>query len=266
LVRVSPDGRWLVYQSNAEGNWDLYLARSDGGGSVRLTEDPGDETEPAFSPDGNQVAYSFVPAGASSQAPRDIRLISRNGGESSVVIQNPADDWNPCFLPDGSGLLFLSDRDDTTGRADRRQRRLYLYSFRDGQVSAVHSSHHAGSPGWSPAGRKFVFRDGGRDYYLSDSTLTEWEQFTLPEAVPGRAGGLCLGDGDLPPLACFAAGTQGHPRIWLWSVGRPEARAVTPENLDARFPVFAPGNQWLYFCARNPEADGDFDLYRVPLQ
>jgi hypothetical protein len=47
----------VAYASSVRGGYDLYTVRSDAQGKRRLTDLPGDEREPAFSPDAGSVAF-----------------------------------------------------------------------------------------------------------------------------------------------------------------------------------------------------------------
>jgi len=55
---LSPDGKSFVYQSRAEGQWDIYVQWVRGRNPVNLTKDSmDDDTQPAFSPDGERIAF-----------------------------------------------------------------------------------------------------------------------------------------------------------------------------------------------------------------
>src|SRR5262249_52669951 len=55
---LAPDGKSFVYASYASGNWDIYLQRVGGKNPINLTKDsPADDTQPAFSPDGERIAF-----------------------------------------------------------------------------------------------------------------------------------------------------------------------------------------------------------------
>ena len=44
--------------SNRDGNWEIYVMNADGTNSVRLTNNGYGDEYPAWSPDGNQIAFA----------------------------------------------------------------------------------------------------------------------------------------------------------------------------------------------------------------
>jgi hypothetical protein len=90
----TPDGRSLVFSSDRAGSWDLWRVDASGGEPVRLTSDPGDELEPAVSPDGTRIAYA---TGAG------IGVLEAGGARAlELELQAPA---SPAWSPDGSRLV-----------------------------------------------------------------------------------------------------------------------------------------------------------------
>lgn len=56
---VSPDGRWVLYVGRAAGNDDICLQSVSGETAINLTRDSSaSDTMPAFSPDGDSIAFS----------------------------------------------------------------------------------------------------------------------------------------------------------------------------------------------------------------
>src|ERR1051326_5965580 len=55
---LAPDGTSFAYVSSQSGNRDIYVQRVDGRTAVDITSDSSDDdSEPAFSPDGSQIAF-----------------------------------------------------------------------------------------------------------------------------------------------------------------------------------------------------------------
>jgi Tol biopolymer transport system component len=57
LLRVSPDGRWMAYTSDASGRSEVYVRPFPGpGGTIQISTDGGEE--PVWSPTGDELYYS----------------------------------------------------------------------------------------------------------------------------------------------------------------------------------------------------------------
>lgn len=58
---ISPDGKWIVYDSFAgdkPGPRDIYLLSMDGSRETKLVEGPAEDVFPAWSPDGQEVVFA----------------------------------------------------------------------------------------------------------------------------------------------------------------------------------------------------------------
>ncbi len=104
---------------------DLWVARIDGTDLRRLTTDDGVESNPAFSPDGRQIAFT-----AQYEGNRDVYVVASEGGVPKRLTWHPGADEVQGFTPDGTRVLFTSPRDGVhrplhaaLHRADRRRRR-----------------------------------------------------------------------------------------------------------------------------------------------
>jgi Tol biopolymer transport system component len=73
-------------------------------GTRPFTSFVGEETEPAFSPDGARLAFVWTgPQGEN----RDIYLMAVSGGAAARLTHDPKRDWSPAFSPDGETIAFL---------------------------------------------------------------------------------------------------------------------------------------------------------------
>jgi len=75
--------------------------------SVPLTARPGYESEPSFSPDGNQVAFTRFEE-SESKSHIYVKLIGTDGPPLQLT-NGPSSDFNPVWSPDGRFIAFLRD-------------------------------------------------------------------------------------------------------------------------------------------------------------
>ncbi len=104
----SPNGRYVVYASNADGDWELYLLdlQNSDAAPMQLTNNgQAIDLDPVFSPSGRFIAYE-----SNVDGNWEIRVIDLTTGEKFRVTNHPANDINPFWHPDGDRLLFQSDR------------------------------------------------------------------------------------------------------------------------------------------------------------
>jgi hypothetical protein len=94
---ISPDSKWVVYGKTG----DLFLQSTTGQTAINLTKDsPDNDTMPAFSPDGDLIAFR------SSRAGGGIFVMGRTG-ESVRRVTNLG--FHPSWFPDGRRIVFSTD-------------------------------------------------------------------------------------------------------------------------------------------------------------
>src|SRR4029453_18030953 len=97
---LSPDGRAVVYASDVTGYLELYLVGlASGSAEMALTKDEGQNTQPAWSPDGQWIAYHSRKRGG-------IWIVQSTGGVSQQIAEFGSD---PAWSPRGDELVFTSD-------------------------------------------------------------------------------------------------------------------------------------------------------------
>ena len=100
-MRVSPDGRWILYDSDLRGHSDLYRMPIDGGTPEVLLSDSVDEFAPDLSPDGTTIVFHSFRSGT-----RGIETKALDGGPIEQVTNTPAQESYPKWSPDGRSILF----------------------------------------------------------------------------------------------------------------------------------------------------------------
>ena len=109
---ISPDGKFAVYgvtrfdAENDKGDADLYRVATAGGKPERLTSMKGNESEPAWSPDGRYIAF-VAKRGDDKQS--QLYVIAANGGEANRVGDVPTGVSAPKWFPDSKRIAFITE-------------------------------------------------------------------------------------------------------------------------------------------------------------
>lgn len=137
---------------------DMYVMNADGSGVRQLTYDVADDGCPAWSPDGMHIAFHSHRGGLYP----DIYVMDAASTDLATpptnLTNSGAGDWCPSWSPDGAYIAFASDRD---GNAE-----IYVMNA-DGtlQTRLTNNTTIDTDPSWSPDGSKIAFmRSGQRGY------------------------------------------------------------------------------------------------------
>ncbi len=144
---LSPDGKFLLYVKSVNGNTDIFLQRVAGGNPLDLTHDStADDTQPAFSPDGQQIAFRSERQGGGL-------FVMGATGESVRRLTEVG--YNPAWSPDGRRIAFA-----TEGVARPSERKLTSQLWTVDVLSGAKqllTKGDAVQPSWSPDGRRIAY-------------------------------------------------------------------------------------------------------------
>ena len=108
-VMVSPDDKWVVFDSDHDGVANLYRIPTAGGEVEQLTNESFDVFAPDLSPDDKLLAYHSFRNGT-----RDVEVKPLDGGTIERVTNTGAQESYPMWSHDGKRLVFL---DQATNRS-----------------------------------------------------------------------------------------------------------------------------------------------------
>lgn len=226
---------------------------------VPVTSFPGIETQPAFSPDGNQIA--FVWHGAQEDNP-DIYVKLINTGEPLRLTTNPAPDLNPVWSPDGRYIAFTREGEESgmylvpaLGGAERKLAALFpkrpfhqlsLSYAPDGQFLAVADKTAAAEP---------------FSIFLLDPQTGEKRQLTSPPA--GSVGDECPAfSADGKSLAFARMLGVGTKDIYIVPVAGGEPRRLTFDDTQTVGLTWTSDSREIVFSSNR---SGSLHLWRVPI-
>ena len=158
---VSPDRRWLVFDSNRNGNQDIWRMPLDGSTPPEpISAGPEDEFQPSFSPDGKRIVFHSVQSGSQ----RDLFEVPLAGGKRTRIEVPTANNLAPRISPDGRSVLYTvwGDQGDITVQAARRPEGDSGWE-RLTPVFSLPSIINGGAD-WSPDGRWVAWTVAGRLY------------------------------------------------------------------------------------------------------
>jgi Tol biopolymer transport system component/serine/threonine protein kinase len=145
---LSPDGQMLAYSARHAGRWDIFIQRIEGQRPIDLTgEAKSDDVQPAFSPDGRQIAFR------SSREGGGVFVMGATGESPHRVADRG---WNPTWSPDGREIAFATQPvfDSPYDRPTASE--LWALNVRSGETRLI-TPGDAVQPAWSPHGQRVAY-------------------------------------------------------------------------------------------------------------
>jgi TolB protein len=142
----SPKSNEIAFVSTRNDNdQEIYVINADGSKLDRLTTQPGRDANPAWSPDGKQIAFE-----SNRDGNAEIYVMRANGREPTRLTFGPETDSKPAWSPGGDRIAFHRQVGDHlqvfTMNADGSDLR---------QITFTPSPGASGFPSWGKSPAKF---------------------------------------------------------------------------------------------------------------
>ncbi len=156
--RFSPDGRWLLFTSGDFRSARISVSAADGTSPRALTSQQGSAFNGAWSPDGSQIAYTFVDSTRRAQ----VWVIHSDGSAQRQLTHFTSEEGGPqmpAWSPDGKTLAVqstVSGQDPSQAHAD-----IWLVEVASGAARKLGRRDRNWldeTPAFFPDGRRIAFQ------------------------------------------------------------------------------------------------------------
>ncbi len=202
---ISPDGNTIVYARRSGSDWDIFSQRVGGFNAQNLTESfSGDDTQPAFSPDGAYVAFRSERDGGGV-------FVMGASGESVRRLSDRGLAYHPAWSPDSQEVIYTEERFKDPRDRMISPHRLWAVNIKTLEKRLI-TTKDVVQPQWSPNGYRLAYwasdERSQRDIWTMSSTgdtavqvtndvATDWNPVWSPDGkhlyfVSDRSGEMQL--------------------------------------------------------------------------
>ncbi len=240
--------QFIEFSSSRNGQTQIYAMPFDGSQQIRLTDLPGNNEQPALSPDRTRTLFVN-----NQNSHFQIFIMDSNGQNIANLSNNNSNDTSPAWSPDGKRIAFASTRDGN--------RQIYVMNADGSGVTRLTNNKvDDDHPVWSPDGSRIVYdekasegdqrmimimnADGSGQANISHNGAVNYEPSFAPDGS----------------RIVYVSNKDGNYDLWLMNPDGSGQTRLTNLGTTAYNPHFSKDGDWIIF---ESQAGGSGDIYVV---
>lgn len=214
---------------------EIFIADFDGANLRALTQNQSINLSPAWTPDGQKIAFTSY-----LKRNPDLYLIDIDGKNLQRLSSHPGLNVSPSWSPDGKQIALMMGKE---GKSD-----IYLLDANGTNPRRLTGGHgNESTPRWSPDGQKIVFssdRSGSPQIYITSLDGSSVQRLTFEGNYNVSPSWSPKGD---QIAFCGRAGGQFH--IFTIKVDGSGLKKLTPEGSNNENPCWSPDGRYIAFSS-----------------
>jgi len=234
----------------------------------------GEVSEPAWSPDGKQLAYTAWTLAPDGSRLADLWIANADGTGARQITTDPEWDWLPAWSPNGQWIAFTSRPTPKAGQpgavaqpqpggvpaaaTESGDWSIYLVRPDGTERLRLTEGGQSMAPAWSPAGSKLAYhgtRDGNLDVFVANADGTEERRITQDP----RDDWSPAWSPDGTQLV-FTSNRAGNDDVWALAASGGPAAQLTHDRAAEQVPVWSPDGSRIAFVS---DRTGDVEVWSM---
>lgn len=236
----------IVFISNRDGNDELYMMDFDGHNQTRISFNTIKDYMPAWSSDGQSVAYTSYRQGKAG-----LYILNIYEGKQTEV-QNEGTNFSAAFSPDGKKLAFCSTLEE--GNSE-----IYVANSDGTNIKRLTFNKAIDTaPTWSPTSREIAFtsdRGGTPQIYIMDAEGSNVRRVSFGGSYFDGPAWSPAGD-----MIAYVARVDQVFDIYVLNLRTNQTIKLTESNARNESPSWAPDGRHIVFSSNRT---GTIQLYSV---